>query len=66
MSSVPTPPVTSSVVSSAPSVTISQLNLKHTKNAHVKYHGLLRGIVAKMFRRNARFIRLSFIPKMSN
>lgn len=39
---------TSSVVSTAPSVEIPQLNLKHSINKHVQYHGIVRGIVQKI------------------
>jgi len=39
---------TSSVVPTAPSVEIPQLNLKHSINKHVQYHGILRGIVQKL------------------
>ena len=46
----PTPvqPASSSVVQSAPSVTIPQLNLKNSIKAHVKYSGILRGLVSKL------------------
>ena len=39
---------TSSVVSTAPSVEIPQLNLKHSIHKHVTYNGILRGIVQKL------------------
>ena len=39
---------TTSVVSTAPSVEIPQLNLKHSINKHVQYHGIVRGIVQKI------------------
>ena len=39
---------TSSVVSTAPSVEIPQLNLKHSIHKHVTYNGILRGIVKKI------------------
>ena len=39
---------TSSVVSTAPSVQIPQLNLKHSINKHVQYHGIVRWIVQKL------------------
>jgi len=39
---------TTSVVSSAPSVEIPQLNLKHSIHKHVTYNGILRGIVQKL------------------
>ena len=39
---------TSSVVSSAPSVEIPQLNLKHSIHKHVTYNDILRGIVQKL------------------
>lgn len=39
---------TSSVVSTAPSVEIPQLNLKHSIHKHVQYHGIIRGIVQKL------------------
>ena len=39
---------TTSVVTSAPSVEIPQLNLKHSIHKHVTYNGILRGIVQKL------------------
>jgi len=39
---------TTSVVSSAPSVEIPQLNLKQSIHKHVTYNGILRGIVQKL------------------
>ena len=39
---------TSSVVSTAPSIEIPQLNLKHSIHKHVTYNGILRGIVHKL------------------
>ena len=39
---------TSSVVSTAPSVEIPQLNLKHSIHKHVTYNCILRGIVQKL------------------
>jgi len=39
---------TSSVVCTAPSVEIPQLNLKHSIHKHVTYNGILRGIVKKL------------------
>ena len=39
---------TSSVVFTAPSVEIPQLNLKHSIHKHVTYNGILRGIVQKL------------------
>ena len=43
-----TPPASSSVVPTAPSITSPQLQLKHSIKAHVKYHGILRGIADKL------------------
>ena len=39
---------TSSVVSTAPSVEIPQLSLKHSIQKHVTYNGILRGVVQKL------------------
>ena len=40
--------MSSSVVPTAPSITIPQLQLKHSIKAHVKYRGILRGIADKL------------------
>ena len=39
---------TLSVVSTAPSIEIPQLNFKHSIHKHVTYNGILRGIVHKL------------------
>ena len=66
MSSTSTPPATSSVVSCAPSVTIPVLNLRNSIKPHVKYHGILRGITAKLIEEIPDLLYLRLSPELSN
>ena len=66
MSSTLTPPATSSVFLSAPSVAIHVLNLKNIIKAHVKYHGILHGIAAKLIEEIPDFLELCLSPELFN
>ena len=57
---------TTSVVSTAPSVEIPQLNLKHSINKHVQYHGIVRGIVQKLEDEIPELQNLKLNPEVTN
>ena len=72
MSGTQTPPVqpvlpaSSSVVFTAPSVVIPQLNLKNSIKAHVKYSGILRGIVDKLTAEIPDILDLKLSPELTS